>query len=253
MDRKRNKRILPLGSMPRNEMGVVYLFADYARRHKLQVKSVQSGFPDAIVTRRTAKGEEEFRIEFEFRARTFKAHRHDPREVDWVVCWENNWSDAPKNLRIIALNEDYGYGRNVYLQYMPYGAAAGLQARQERRCRIDARARPGDLMLLHSSLTYEACKELGLGREEGHESRLFAVARVIQSGRQQSQRAQMARIKCEIELTPFVALQADILDHPSLRLEFLSSTAKVTEYWDEIRRRIVSKRPRVRASLEKLG
>lgn len=244
--------ILPLGKLPDNELGVVYLFADYARRHKLQVRSIQAGFPDALVTRRTAKGEEEFRVEFEFRARSFKKHHHDPKKADWVVCWENNWADAPKNLKIVALNEYYGYGRSVYLQYMSHGWEWSIEPRQEYQCEIDARARTGDVLLLFSCLTYGACKEVGWGREEAHKDRLFAVARVTHSGPHQTRTVRSSTIRCLVKFEPCMALQDDVLSHPSIRLEG-AYRRNVTQCWEEIRRRIVSKRPANRKALEQLG
>jgi hypothetical protein len=35
------------------------------------------------------------KIEFEYRASTFVRHRHDSRECDMIVCWENDWPGCP--------------------------------------------------------------------------------------------------------------------------------------------------------------
>lgn len=35
------------------------------------------------------------RIEFEYRSRNFREHRHDPADCDLIVCWEHDWPGAP--------------------------------------------------------------------------------------------------------------------------------------------------------------
>lgn len=100
---------------PANELGVVYLFADYARKHRLHVEVMRPGFPDCIAYQKTHRGEKEVKIEFEFRAKNFLTHRHPHKKCDWIVCWENNWPGAPENLRIIELRREYGLGFNVWL------------------------------------------------------------------------------------------------------------------------------------------
>lgn len=99
---------------PRNELGVVYLFASMAKRLGLSsVESIQPHFPDCIAYQRTGKGEKRIRIEFEYRSRSFN---HDPRKCDWLVCWEDNWPNAPKYLRIIELRKYFGLGLDIWIQ-----------------------------------------------------------------------------------------------------------------------------------------
>lgn len=56
------------------------------------------------------------RIEFEYRSRNFKLHRHEPRGCDWIVCWIHNWPEAPSSLRVVELRREFGLGFNVWFQ-----------------------------------------------------------------------------------------------------------------------------------------
>jgi hypothetical protein len=41
------------------------------------------------------KGWERVAIEFEFKSSDFKQHKHDPKDCDMIICWENDWNDCP--------------------------------------------------------------------------------------------------------------------------------------------------------------
>jgi len=84
--------------IPKNEQGVVMLFGLLAQQHGWGVVSIRSEYPDAVL--RDGNGEE-WIAEFEFMASNFVEHKHDHRECDLIVCWEN---DYPKcSLPIIEL------------------------------------------------------------------------------------------------------------------------------------------------------
>ncbi len=86
---------------PINEQGVVFLFAMVSRELGFNIESVQQGFPDC-------EGKYLFdskknlwakaRIEFEYKASSFKQHGHDPNQCDFIVCWVNDWPDCPVNV-----------------------------------------------------------------------------------------------------------------------------------------------------------
>jgi len=83
---------------PVNEQGVVFLFGMICRELGYVVEIVKPGFPDCEAKRiiRGKQGKwQRVRIEFEFTARSFKTHGHDPDLCDVIVCWENNWPDCP--------------------------------------------------------------------------------------------------------------------------------------------------------------
>lgn len=89
---------------PIDEMGVVYIFASYHRKLGFPfIVRMRKRFPDvtAIDTRGEVK-----RIELEYRASNFAQHGHPPEGCDFLVCWENDWEEAPLDkLKIIPLKE----------------------------------------------------------------------------------------------------------------------------------------------------
>ena len=80
---------------PTCEQGVVFLFGRLAPRLGFHIEHVQVRFPDCIATRRGRR----YRIEFEFWASHFAAHRHDAKGADLIVCWENDWERPPSGYR----------------------------------------------------------------------------------------------------------------------------------------------------------
>ena len=115
MEKPRVLENAPLHFAPTNEMGVVYLFAHHAKRLGLIIDEVRPSFPDCIARQKTQDGEKPIRIEFEFKSKNFKLHRHNSKKCDWIVCWEHNWPDAPEHLKIIELRREYGLGFNVWI------------------------------------------------------------------------------------------------------------------------------------------
>jgi hypothetical protein len=105
----------PLNFAPENELGVVYLFSHLAKKWRIKVDTIRAGFPDCIAFQKIAGAEKRIRIEFEFKSRNFKQHKHKCKECDWLVCWEHNWSNPPKNLNIVELRREFGLGFNVWI------------------------------------------------------------------------------------------------------------------------------------------
>lgn len=87
---------------PNNEMGVVVRFTQVCESLGYEIVSIQSGYPDAVI-----KGfEKEWRVEFEYLASNFLAHRHDPRKCDLIVCWVNDLRDNEFPLTIWELSSN---------------------------------------------------------------------------------------------------------------------------------------------------
>jgi len=81
---------------PVNEMGVVVLFSMAAEDLGFMLETVETGFPDCEGKRLAADGSlRRVRIEFEYRSRAFREHRHDPAGCDLIVCWIHDWPDCP--------------------------------------------------------------------------------------------------------------------------------------------------------------
>lgn len=57
-------------------------------------------YPDAIIENSDGQ---QLTVEFEHCAKNFHAHGHDPAGCDLIICWANNWPDAP--LPVWALQE----------------------------------------------------------------------------------------------------------------------------------------------------
>jgi HNH endonuclease len=92
---------------PVNEMGVVFLFGALAGKLGFIVTYVGTRYPDIEAFREVAPGRwQRVRIEAEFRSRNFLEHDHDLHGCDLLVCWENNWPEAP--MEVIALKEHVG-------------------------------------------------------------------------------------------------------------------------------------------------
>jgi len=89
---------------PLNENGVIFLFSKIHDKLGINIEAIQASFPDAKGRRKIARGWEDVWIEFEFKSSHFKAHNHDPRECDIIVCWENDWKDCP--LEVIELRSE---------------------------------------------------------------------------------------------------------------------------------------------------
>ena len=81
---------------PINEMGVVFLFGKVVEDLNMYIEEIKPGYPDCIARRFVGKGWEQIAIEFELNAKNFHQHKHDPKQCDILVCWENDWPDCPK-------------------------------------------------------------------------------------------------------------------------------------------------------------
>lgn len=85
--------------VPINEQGVIVLFAAQAGAAGWEFVSIGASYPDAVLRKDGA----DWYVEFEFKASNFLDHKHDHRECDLIVCWENDYQDNP--LPTIALSD----------------------------------------------------------------------------------------------------------------------------------------------------
>jgi len=86
---------------PINEQGVVFLFGMVSRELGFNIEAIQQGFPDSegkyLYDQKKGLWAKA-RIEFEYKASSFKSHGHDPTRCDFIVCWHNDWPDCPINV-----------------------------------------------------------------------------------------------------------------------------------------------------------
>jgi hypothetical protein len=139
----------PLRYAPENELGVVFLFADLAKKWRLRVDAIRPGFPDCIAYQKIQGKEKRIRIEFELKSRYFLTHRHNKRGCDWLVCWEYNWPDAPKNLNLVELRKEYGLGFNVWIQ--PHRYTPCILKPAKHSFSLPSQCHAGDLVLFYDT------------------------------------------------------------------------------------------------------
>jgi hypothetical protein len=79
-------------NIPTNERETVFLFDSLSGRLGWVLLYSGAPFPDAIIGNGSG---ETLWAEFEYRARNFEKHGHDPCGCDLIVCWHNDWPGAP--------------------------------------------------------------------------------------------------------------------------------------------------------------
>jgi hypothetical protein len=147
---------LPDGSAlsyaPVNEIGVVYLFTQFAKKWRLEIDQIRGAFPDCIAHLKTGEGRRELRIEFEYRSSGFRRHGHDPKGCDWIVCWKHDWRGAPQHLEVKELRAELGLGFNVWVCAVA-GASKDELSSADRHAgwSVPRQARKGDLILFYKT------------------------------------------------------------------------------------------------------
>ena len=77
---------------PTNEQETIELFKLARDVHGWTITHLQTPCPDAVIENGSGV---QLVAEFEHLARNFQAHGHKPASCDLIICWVNNWSDAP--------------------------------------------------------------------------------------------------------------------------------------------------------------
>lgn len=232
---------------PENELGVVFLFAQFARKHRLRIDKIRAGFPDCIAYQKGDSGEKRIRIEFEFRSRNFRTHVHRASDCDWIVCWEHNWPAVPKHIRVIELRREFGLGFNVWVQ--PVGVKyKGDIAKARGRVggwSVPSRASVGDLLLFYHNAPEQCIKDI------------FIVASPVryQEAGWKAGMDYMTDIKrvCQLGAPVFWDdLKRDrILQTASFVRSKMRSRPNVTEYWPYLYELITRRNPTITKQLAK--
>jgi hypothetical protein len=135
---------------PSNEQGVVFLFGRLASKLGFCVESVQVHCPDCMARR---KGKLH-KIEFEYYASHFEVHRHDPKGVNTIVCWENDWEPRAKkfrHLKIIDLKRYCGVEPSVFSAGCADAGYAEVLKGRKMQWNIPLNAQVGDLVVIYRS------------------------------------------------------------------------------------------------------
>lgn len=117
---------------PRNEQGLIVYFSANIHRTKWEIVSIRTRFLDAILKNLT--DEQEWRVEFEFRASSFIRHGHSFRDCDLIICWVNDLPESP--IPVLALSEPDWFDREIvkteeYQTATDYWMARALKAERE--------------------------------------------------------------------------------------------------------------------------
>ncbi|MFM8534093.1 MAG: hypothetical protein ACKOEC_11030 [Acidimicrobiia bacterium] len=135
---------------PTSELGVVLLFGSLAPKLGYSVESVHPWFPDCTATYRG----ERVRIEFEFRARDFKSHGHDPLGADHIVCWENDWQPVPpryRHLKILSLKPYVNARPRVFMVSCNENLTGKQLNSDEVEWTVPSQVEKGDLIVIYRS------------------------------------------------------------------------------------------------------
>ncbi|MEI7767401.1 MAG: hypothetical protein WCJ97_08195 [Phycisphaerae bacterium] len=139
----------PLEYAPANEQGVVFLFAHIARRLQFRIEEIRPQYPDCIAYRRVGDAEKKVRIEFEYRSSSFRAHGHDPRNCDLIICWHHDWPDVPNKIEVIELKRYFGVARKVWIHPSRQDQWDDIDQLNRMNWSLSKQATPGDVLLMY--------------------------------------------------------------------------------------------------------
>ena len=226
----------PMRFAPQSELGVVFLFSRLAKKYGLRVDTVQGGFPDCVAYQKTQGKENKIRIEFEFKAKNLKIHRHDQKGCDWIVCWENNWPDAPKRLNIVELRREYGLGFNVWILPAAEKYRDKLNNYRSANWSLPSQCHEGDLLLFYFTKTQMAIGHVFVATERAK------LVKAIYKGGKKDYMGDIERI-CIIKSPVFLD---DLRAHRVLKTAGfvrarMIGRPNVTEYWPYLHDMIIKR------------
>ena len=145
---------------PTNEQGTVFLFGRLSSRMGIQVEEMNTRFPDCIGWYRGKR----VRIEIEYRASEYAAHRHPPRGADVSGCLENDWEHRPKayqRLQIIDLKRFVGALPRVFMVGCDEGVRGDIPEHYKRiHWSVPGKAQVKDLIVLYRKAPASEIRDL---------------------------------------------------------------------------------------------
>ena len=231
---------------PENELGVVFLFAHLAKRMQFRFEEIRQQFPDCIAYRRHGDTEKLVRIEFEYRSRNFKTHRHNPRQCDCIVCWHHDWAECPKSIEVIELKKEFDVLPKIWIQPSRKDQWHWLD---ERKNIIDwslsKQATANDLLLMYRCHPEALIKDI------------YVVSGDMAPGKASWRQGDCyyAPIKrlCKLDSPLFLR---DFKEHRVLKTASfirrnLQGNLHVSEYWSYIHEMIIKRNPKAKKFLKK--
>jgi hypothetical protein len=232
---------------PVNELGVVFLFAEIAPKLRIRIEEIRASFPDCIAYQKSGDGKEvEIKIEFEYKSRNFLTHKHNERECDWIVCWEHDWPDYPRTLKILELRTFYGKGQKFWIQPVIKEQYEFLDSKKKTlKWALSKRSNAGDILLMYRASPYKGITDIFI--RTGDIDRGQALWR---DG--DCYGAEISRL-CKVDSPIFFE---DFKNHRILRTaKFMRVNMQgnhdVTEYWPFIYQMLLSRNPELTNRLEK--
>jgi hypothetical protein len=131
------------------------LFANIAKKLQFRVEKIRGQFPDCIAYRHVGNSEKRVRIEFEFKSSSFKAHGHDPKGCDCIVCWHHDWPTVPRHIEVIELKRRFGVPFKVWIQVAIKSSWHWLDERDRMNWSLSTMVTHGDLLLMYRG--YPSC------------------------------------------------------------------------------------------------
>jgi len=100
-----------LSRAPETEQEAIVLFSKLSQLLlKMKIESVGTRFPDAYIKVKQGNVWRTKSAEFELYSSGFKSHmedyRKDPQKCDMIICWEDDWKDKPKGLKVVELKKE---------------------------------------------------------------------------------------------------------------------------------------------------
>lgn len=246
---------------PVNELGVVLLFAQVAKKYRIRVDNIQARFPDCIAYQTIGGEEKQLRIEFEFRSKSFDRHRHDKKKCDMIVCWEHDWVRCPPRIRVLELRREFGLGFNVWIQPVSGEYAQELaRGNSFTGWSVAPRAMEGDLVLFYRTRP-EMCIadvfRLSGPVFWGHRARRSKSDRIrrLETSRWTKDMDHFAPIRrvCRLAAPVFLAdLRRDkILRTAGFVRGSMQGRPNASEYWPYLHEMIVRRNPGVQGRLKR--
>ena len=247
---KPSERPLPLKSAPlryapENELGVAFLFSRIAPRLQFRIEKIRAAYPDCIAYRHAGDREKLVRIEFEFRSSNFRAHKHDAKDCDCIVCWEHDWPGVPDHIEVIELKRFFGVPFKVWIQVAIKSQWAYLD-KNTLSWALSKRITHGDLLLMYRG--YPECAVTDVFRYTGH------VLTVGEAGWRDGNcfGGEIKRV-CTLDSPIFLS---DFRNHKVLKTaSFVRANMQgtggllVSEYWPYLHSMIHERNPKARKTL----
>jgi hypothetical protein len=231
----------PLQYAPENELGVVFLFSHVAKRLQFRIEKIRAAYPDCIAYRYVGDREKRVRIEFELRSSSFRAHKHNAKECDCIVCWDHNWRDVPEHIEVIELKRFFGVPFKVWIQVAIKSQCQQLD-KSTLRWALSRRITHDDLLLMYRG--YPDCAIRDVFRFSGYD-----LEKSMAGWREGTCWGGEIKRVCALESPVFLS---DFCDHrvlktaPFVRAKMQGSGGLlVSQYWPYLYSMICERNPKV--------